>query len=239
MDADVHAALKRQFQEGTLRATSSPPRLRRLWPLVAAAAVIVLLLWGRDGREPQAWTVRGGEGRVNLGGNEYALIAPSGLDSALRGGGRLQVGKDSALALGLAQDLVIELLNEAQIELPSREDLEFGGPIELRVQWGELRVITGPTFVDRSLIVTTPDARVETLGTVFSVVCDSAVTCVCVLEGRIAVGADKTTMDQVPAGQRKVLFRDRRPPLLTESAPEHSSGLEGFRKKYGPTLDPR
>ena len=76
---------------------------------------------------------------------------------------------------------------------------------------------------------------IEVTGTVFSVVCDEGVTCVCVLEGKIRVGRDASDMEEVPAALRKVMFRDGRTPLIMESAPEHREGLEGFLTRLGRT----
>jgi len=154
--------------------------------------------------------------------------AEDALDRALARGGVVQVPEGGrSLVVAVERTLVMEITPGSTVELPS--PTAGRDPLHLRVDQGEVRALTGPDFQGRRLTVATPDGLVEVTGTIFSVACNQDGTCVCVLEGKLQVGADRADLQPVPAGKRKVMFRDGSPAKITDAAPPHIQGLETFR----------
>ncbi len=51
------------------------------------------------------------------------------------------------------------------------------------------------------------------------------------MEGQARIGKDSASMDLIPAGQRKVMFSDGRPPMISPIMDEHQHGLKGFLER--------
>jgi ferric-dicitrate binding protein FerR (iron transport regulator) len=104
--------------------------------------------------------------------------------------------------------------------------------MRVRVDWGEARILTGPAFAGRRLVVETGEGVTEITGTAFSVVRNHELTCVCVLEGEARVGPGPGGMDPIPAGMRKVMFHEDRPALVAPIEPVHERHLIAFVASY-------
>jgi ferric-dicitrate binding protein FerR (iron transport regulator) len=228
LDAPVRASLRRAFQDGTLAEVGAPRRAR--WFTVgAAAAAILLFLWVQHLGPGLRWNVLESPDTLTVDGVVYGTT--DALDRAVARGGVVEVpDAGSSLVLGMESSVVFELTPGSVLEVPS--PTAGDEPLHLAVRQGELRALTGPAFAGRRLAVTTPDGRVEVTGTIFSVACDAGGTCVCVLEGRLRVGVDEADLETIPAGRRKVLYRDGRTAEVSEAAPPHVAGLEDFRAAW-------
>lgn len=241
-DPGFRESLKAGFLAGTLESRPAPgaaPRTRAprraLWAM-AAAAVIAALALVRVGTSSVPWTVQAtsGSGRLQVEGDAVLLADHEGLEQALRAGGSIEMPPDASVILA-GGPVQMELTADLRATLPPPPRRWLSDALRVEVHRGELRVAVGPGLPGGRLRVQTEDGLIEVTGTIFSVVCDEEATCVCVLEGQIRVGPAVPDMDTVPAGKRMVLFRDGRPPLVTDSAPVHRDGLEEFRARLRPS----
>jgi ferric-dicitrate binding protein FerR (iron transport regulator) len=244
MDPGARARIKRAFLDGNTEATVAAhpgvPERRRVrpwrwkWALAAAAAIACVVLV-RDVLLPVGWTVqhRTGSGTIAVDGRHIPLDDSAALERAVRDGGRVVVPPGASIVIAAGDVVSIELMGETDAKLPSPPHRFFATALDTEVRAGEMRVASGADLRGRGLSVRTPDGRVEITGTIFAVMCDDVATCVCVLEGVVRVGRDATAMEDVVAGMRKVMFRDARPSIVTESAAPHREGLEDFRARLG------
>ena len=132
----------------------------------------------------------------------------------------------------LTEALVKELGPRRGVEELTRQLNLVYGALIAEVHHGELRIKTGPGFRGAELQILTTEGRIEITGTVVSVYKGEGFTCVCVLEGTAKIGMDKADLEEIPAGMRKVMFADGRPPMVTEIQPQHEAGLMEFEERY-------
>ena len=81
------------------------------------------------------------------------------------------------------------------------------------------------------------EGRTEITGTAVAVLKMPELTCVCVLEGTASIGRDADHLDAVPAGMRKVMFADGRPPLVVAIEPSHAERLRAFVARNAATFE--
>jgi hypothetical protein len=172
-----------------------------------------------------------GSGVVTVDGQPYQTTDRQRLERALRPGARVEVPAGVELDL-LHPDTVVYELAAATMTLPHSPASGSGKTAECRLESGEVRVLTGPGFGQGRLIVRTPEGMIHVTGTLVSVVSDTTGTCVCVHHGTVRVGIDTADLEAIPAGQRKVMFADERPPIITAIAPPHREHLVEFEAKY-------
>jgi hypothetical protein len=242
-DPGFRERLKADFVAGRLGAATEPPpafpprrRRRRagMWrvlvPSVLALAVIAVVILN-GGPVPELAGVSG-EGTVIVGEITYATSDREAIAGAIRGGSSIEVsdGVDLDLMYG---DVFAVRLSSGSATVPTAPGRWFGKKAVSGVGFGELNVLTGPGFRGDQLVIATDDGVIEITGTLVSVFSDSALTCVCVQEGTASVGEDEDDMEPIPAGKRKVMFADGRPPMVTDIAPPHRDHLIQFEKKYG------
>jgi ferric-dicitrate binding protein FerR (iron transport regulator) len=214
---------------------SGPARRRiRVWrtlvpAAIALAVVVVVILNG--GPQPDVADITG-EGTVTVDGRNFATSERGPIANAVRPGSRVEVSDGVKLDLVYGRTMAVQL-SSATATVPAAPARWFGKTGECRVEMGELSVITGPRFRGGQLVVTTAEGTIDITGTLASVFRDSSVTCVCVHEGTASVGIDAGDMENIPAGQRKVMFADGSPPLITDIAPPHRDHMIDFEKKYG------
>lgn len=232
--------LKREFVSGDIARQQvleldSQPRFPR-WlsrvflPLAAAAVAVVMFIVLTPG---PTWKFHGiaGQGLVAVNGVEVDASDVQTLSRLIRPGARITVPEGVALDLIAGDVLLLELDEGADATVPQNPGRWLREVMLSQVATGELRLKTGPGFPGHQFDVRTPEGLIEVTGTIVSVFRGPDLTCVCVFEGTARIGQDPETMEIIPAGQRKVMFLDRRSPMITEIMPEHEHGLEGFLER--------
>jgi ferric-dicitrate binding protein FerR (iron transport regulator) len=239
-DTAFRERLKQEFVSGdivrqqVLELDTRPGFLRRFGrvflPLAAVAMAVVLILVLLPG---PTWQFHGitGQGLVAVNGVEVDATDVETLARLIKPGARITVPEGVALDLIAGDVLLLELGEGAEAIVPQNPGRRAGTVMLSELAIGELRLKTGPGFSGRQFNVRTPEGLIEVTGTIVSVVRMPDLTCVCVFEGTARIGQDPESMDLIPAGQRKVMFLDRRPPMITEIMPEHQHGLEGFLER--------
>ena len=181
------------------------------WAAIPAAAALVVAVAILD--RPPPWRLMASEGARAATADGHALGQTAEVERMLHAGARVRVPEGSVLTLASAGRLAIELMPGTEMILPAPPGRWLARSGHARVTGGEVRVTTGPAFRGARLTIETGEARLEATGTTFAVLCLPVGTCVCVYEGRVRVGAKRGAMEGVPAGRRREIFRDGRPPL--------------------------
>jgi len=239
-DTAFRERLKLAFVSGeisrqqVLRLDTRPGFLRWLGraflPLAAAVVAVVMFLVLTPGA---VWKFHGiaGQGQVAVNGVKVDASDVQTLARLIKPGARIIVPEGVALDLIAGDILLLELDEGAEATVPQNPSRRSGEVMLSEVATGELRLKTGPGFPGHQFNVRTPEGLIEISGTIVSIFRGPELTCVCVFEGTARIGQDPETMELIPAGQRKVMFLDRRPPMITEIMPEHKQGLEGFLER--------
>ncbi len=241
---------------GVLR--SGVSRRRSIFALagaLAAGIAIVALLRSADrpdeqvaieGASPVAYEIAPGgpadDGSLLVDGREVAVA------DVRAGRTRILAGQDvevrGALPLELVWDdvLLLELVPGSRFSLPGAPRGTGGEPTAVlrgHIANGEVRIVTGPGFLGRSLTVESDDASIEVIGTTFAVIRDSMGTCVCVEDGVTQIHSrDGKQGGRVVAGRRLQLFDDLRPPVASPIRPEETMKLGMLRDRAGTRFAP-
>lgn len=240
-DPDFRARLKRDFVSGALRETGRvaapvrrPWRVRwsRVAPLAAAAAILFVMVVGNRGAPPRV-IATSGEGTILVDGASFAANQTDEINRRLRPGAEIQLIGGAVVDVFYPGTMVWEFAAGSRFTLPRPPGRWYDRTIECALDFGESRVRTGPRFPGTRLTIDTPEGTTVLTGTLVSVYRDSSVTCVCVQEGTAMIGVDAGDLDAVGAGMRKIMFRDGRPPVITEIAPPHQQHLLEFDEKFG------
>jgi hypothetical protein len=154
----------------------------------------------------------GGDGIVVVGNRAISARHVEELETWMRPGARVRVPQGTTLEIVSQGALAIQVTPGTEFFVPEVPGRWFDRIIRARVQSGELRITSGPRFVDASLAIMTPEARIELRGTTIAVICEPAGTCVCVHDGLAMVGALDGPMTAVRPGERRYVFRDGRAP---------------------------
>jgi hypothetical protein len=235
--------LREEFASGTIESAAPPRALVIPWrrrattrwgagALAAAAAVLLVSLLNRG----PAWRVsevRGG-GMVSFDGVPVPTSRRDELARRLRPGVFLQLSPGVELEVASRGLLAIAYAPGTQASLPAPPGRWFQRRSHAEVHGGVIRAATGPGFRGAGLTLETPEARVEVAGTTFTLICESAGTCVCVLEGRVRVGTrGGAGMAEVEAGRRRFVFADGRPEVNTPMLPTEHVELGRLRGRVG------
>jgi ferric-dicitrate binding protein FerR (iron transport regulator) len=224
-DAEFRRRLKADFVSGAIlereRTADRSAGLRRrpwLWASLAAAAAVVLMLLVFN-RGP-GWTLHevSGEGQVVVNGQPVPAQDIDALNRRLGAKADLEVPDGVRLDLICPEMLLLEIAPNSHVVLPADPGRVWGRTLTSRVDKGVILVLTS-------------EGRTEITGTTVSVYKGDDFTCVCVLSGTARIGRQEDTMQDIPAGMRKVMFADGRPPLITEIAAEHEEGLLQFEAR--------
>jgi len=197
-------------------------------PAAAAAALVFALVLNQGPR----WTLTAAEGGGNVvvDGRPIPMTHPADLARALRGGARVVVPEGAELHLANADRMMIVATAGTEFVLPAAPGRWYGRTVGAFVRYGTLRVSTRPGFAGSRLVVTTPEARVEVAGSTLAIICEEAGTCVCVLDGAVAVGPLAGDMEQVPGGMRRFVFTDGSTEM-DEMRPMERMKLTDFREE--------
>jgi len=224
-DPAYRSRLRAQFTSGAIEAAGPavkrlPPRAGTSWfaPALAAAACLAFVLVTFD-RGP-AWQVTRvrGAGTVLVGDRMVELSDAAGLSAALARGGRVRLPADGELEIVAPGSMAIDLARGSDVVVPPAPGRWFRRSARAEVKTGEAFITTGRDFHGARLTVTTEEATVEVVGTTFAVLRHEEGTCVCVMEGRVIVGAAGEEAVEVGAGLRRFCY-PRALARASESAP--------------------
>jgi hypothetical protein len=197
----------------------------------AAAAILVVIITLSRGPALELAQVNI-PAAVTVNGRSYDATDRPVLERALQPGAVVVLAKGTELDL-LDGDAVVYGLSSATATLPQPvAGWQGAKTAECRLERGEIRVLTGPDFRGRRLLIETPEGVAEVSGTLLSVARDEIATCVCVHAGVARVGAHRGDLESVPAGKRRVMFADGRPPIITDIEPAHREGLIKFDARF-------
>jgi ferric-dicitrate binding protein FerR (iron transport regulator) len=242
VDADpaFRQRLKADFVAGRLCEGTGGAKKRRaprrwfLRPglLVPVAVAVILIFAGVLNRGPALQLADvAGEGTVTVNGKVFETSNRDGIEQAIRPGSRVELSDGVAVDVLYAETAVYQLAS-ATATIPKAPGRWFGKAGEGWLEKGEFQVLTGPGFEGAGLTIQTSEGIIQVTGTLLSVVKDAEVTCVCVHHGTARVGIDTEDLEDIPAGKRKVMFADGRPPIVTPIAPPHQDHLVEFESKY-------
>lgn len=238
-DPAYQARLRQRFVSGRIAESRDRlPRTRDIrqavlsWavaPVVVVAMLLVVLIGSRG----PSWSLLrvSGKGSVLLNGEPIAVGPSTDLKEILESQAHLLVPPEVEIELVCDRIAVMGISPGTEVTIPRTPGRWFGKIMSGEIRRGEILVKTGPDFAGNHLLVLTPEGRIEITGTTVSVFCNEELTCVCVLKGEARIGKDTASLEAIPSGMRKVMFRNGRPPLVTEIAPEHRVGLVQFEER--------
>lgn len=233
-DADFRGRLKAQFMAGAIpervvdaaRTEAPPPpgiiafprpffARPAFWSSLAAAAAALAIVVGIGNRGPD-WqvTMAKGDGEVIVGAQHISLHDPKAIGAALARGGRLQLAAGNTLELVAPGEVAVRMTRVTDMTLPAAPNRWFSRDVQVAVRHGDTFYSTGSAFHGARLRVTTAQAQVLVTGTSLAVLSNEDGTCVCVMEGRVAVReahakpGPASAMHMIPAGRRYVFPSD-------------------------------
>jgi hypothetical protein len=200
-----------------------------LAPALAAAVLLIVFFVNRG----PSWSIHRayGTGTVTVDGQTIPIEETETLARRIGTGQTLRLSDTAGLELRCGDRLILEATPGTEFTVPNRLGRWKNREVRIEVRTGEILAMTGPDFTGHSLDITTAEGQTLLTGTIVSVFRDDALTCVCVLEGEARIGTDAADLEAIPAGMRKVMFRDGRPPLVSEIAPAHLEGLAEFAER--------
>ncbi|MEO5987646.1 MAG: FecR family protein [Candidatus Eisenbacteria bacterium] len=214
-EADSHyrAQLRARFTQGDFKTQPDmvvhmPALQRAAWvtPLLAVAACLVLAVMTFN--QAPAWQVTRarGAGAVLVGNRIVPLSSTAMLSAALAHGGRVRLPAGGELELVAPGNMAMSLAEGSEVVIPRAPGRWFARSVHADVRSGEAFITTALGFHGSHLTVSTPEATVEVVGTTFAVLRHPEGTCVCVMEGRVRVGAVGEPMVEVGAGLRRFCY---------------------------------
>ena len=188
-------------------------------------------------RAPQ-WKLESvhGDGIVIVDGAPVPTAHAEDLARRMRSGAFVQLPAGVELELVSRGTLAVQITGGTHASVPSLPGRWFARHAAAEVREGEIRVTTGSAFHGARLAIDTPEARVAVVGTTFAVICEPAGTCVCVMEGRLMVGARGGAMSPVMAGHRRYVFADGRPEESAEMRATEHEPLGDLRARMTPEM---
>lgn len=197
-----------------------------LFVLAAAAAVVALFFSIGDAVQPWRVIDARGTGMVVVDGIEIDPGDEARFERALASARSIDT-RDRELRLVRGTEIVLDLAagtRLAQIRFPA------AGPYSLFTDAGSLRVATGEAFAGKKLRVQTRDLDLDVVGTVFAVDVEPEGSCVCCLEGRVAVQPKaESAARAVEPGDMCFASSDRTRAVEWGAAvPAHSAPLEAL-----------
>ncbi len=238
--AAFRAQLRERFTTGALESSAPVRVLRRPWhhgtgvrwagAALAAAAAFVVVMGANRAPEWRLESVQG-DGLVIVDGAPVPTAHREDLARRMKPGAFLKLPSNVQLELVSRGELAVQVTGGTHASVPSLPGRWFSRRAIAEVQEGEIRVTTGRDFHGARLRVDTPEARVAVVGTTFAVICEPAGTCVCVMEGRLRVGARAGAMSDVVAGRRRYVFADGRPEESADMRAAEHAPLGDFRAR--------
>jgi ferric-dicitrate binding protein FerR (iron transport regulator) len=233
-DADFRARLKAEFMAGAIaeripEAAEAPPQAPAriiafprpffarpaFWVSAASAAAALAIVVGIGNRGPD-WqvTMAKGDGEVIVGAQHISMHDPKAIAAALARGGRVQLPVGNTLELVAPGEVAVRMTRVTDMTLPASPNRWFARDVQVAVRRGDTFYSTGRAFHGAKMHVSTAQANVLVTGTSLAVLSNEDGTCVCVMEGRVAV-ADAhpkspaaAASHMIPAGKRFVFPSD-------------------------------
>lgn len=243
--------LQTEFVTGSISSGLDRSRMREVpgvfrfptrWvqPLAWAAAATLIAVTAIGLNRGPAWQVKdvSGSGIIVVGNLPIPLDHSEQLEAALQPGARVRVPPGATLEVMAPGQLAIVLMSGTDVVMPATPGRWFGRGVSTTLAAGQLRVTTGPRFQGARLAIHTPEAEVAVTGTTLAVICEPHGTCVCVLDGRVDVGARGGEMSVVEGGRRRFVFNDGRGPEADEMRPMEREKLAEFRDSMQTALRP-
>ena len=220
---NLHSALRRQFAYGD---EAEPPARRgpktaRLgrWPWAAVAAAAAVLIAGvyffRPQAKPPIATITEMNGAMQWTGDGGRVAGDLGAGSALGGGTLESLSADSWAVLTFRDASTVTVSGQSTLTISEDEQKQ----IHLREGSVSARVTPQPS--GRPMLIHTPTAKLEILGTQLNVDVERASTTLRVNEGRVRATrlADGSVAD-VPADHQVVVSASRRAGLQVKRRPQ-------------------
>ncbi len=241
---EFRVRLRQEFLTGTIPEPSRAfewrdSRVRGYrWRAALAVAASLALLWGfqRLNRGPE-WRLESvtGPGIVAVDQQPLRAVDLGQLAKLIRPGVRIRTQAASLVLVSPGQ-IAIEVTPGTDIVLPRVPGHWIDRVARGFMAVGEVRMTTGPAFRGARLEMTTPEAMIRVTGTTLAVIREPAGTCVCVLEGRVMVGANPEDMERVDPGNLRFIFGDGRPSARDAIRPVERVKLTMFRESRLPEL---
>ena len=230
---EFRARLRGEFVSGTFRRRAvggSAARPFVTTMLVTAAAACVIALATTFLNSGPAWRVATvtGAGELCVDGRPVTPGALGSPAARLRPGATLEVPDSVQVDLELPGLALLLVVGGSKVTVPGSPGRWFARTLTSSLERGEVRGSTGPGFAGTRFTITTPEAQAGITGTTFAVIRNRDASCVCVLEGAVAMNAGAST-DTVRTGFRRSVFRDGRPPLLEAILPMETMKLTMLR----------
>jgi len=224
-NTEFRTRLRAQFISGALAEQQPaivplPARAGPAWlgaALAVAAGLVLGVMLFNQGPIWQIARVRG-EGTVLVGDRMLSMRDVGNLSAALARGGRVRLPADAEMDLVAPGAIAMTLSPGSDVDVPPAPGRWFQRIAHVVVRAGETYITTGRRFHGAHLTVATDEARVEVVGTTFAVLRHEEGTCVCVMEGKVLVGAVGEAPVEVGAGVRRFCY-PRALGLPSESAP--------------------
>lgn len=243
-DPAFRARLRRDFVSGAITGLGRTPvaeprwrpRLAWVWAPVAAGLLALAGAWLNRGPD---WTVAssGADGFAIVDGRPIPLLHREDLARALRRGGTIRLESTAEIELVAPGQLAVEVTAATDATLPPAPGRWVGRAVRGAVRSGELRITTGRGFRGARLAVETPEAEVEVTGTTLAVIRESVGTCVCVMDGRVMMGARDGAMAPIAAGMRRFMFNDGRPTEEDSMRPMEKVKLGAMRSRHASVME--
>ncbi len=172
------------LRESTVFITKRPATLAR-WRLAVAALAVVALIAGvyflRPSGEPEIATITELDGSVQWTGDGGQVTVDLEPGQRLHGGTLESLSVNSSAGLQFRDGSTVTVSGVSLLTISARDQKEF------YLRHGNLSATVAPQPTGKPLIVHTPAAELEVLGTQFDVTADSSQTKVTVNEGRVRV----------------------------------------------------
>ena len=221
---NLHAALRRRFACDAAGDTPAPVtavgarRSRGAW-MAAAAAVLVALAAGAVALRPKAGaavaTVTEVHGGMQWTGDGGQVVRDLEAGSPLRGGTLEVLSADAWARLAFPDGSTVTVSGQSVLTVARDRQKE------LHLRAGSVSCRVAPQPQGRPMLIHTPTARVEVLGTQLDVDADRAATALRVNEGRVRVTrlADGSVAE-VPADHQVVVSASRSAGMKVDPRPE-------------------
>jgi len=240
---NLHSALRRQFaytlEENSPADTDAPSGIReaqhsprgqaprfRGWSWAAAAAVVALLLAGtcvlRPGAPAQIATITEMNGALQWTGDGGRVIRAPEVGRPLGGGTLESLSADSWAVLTFRDGSTVSVSGQSMLTISDHRQKV------LHLRGGSLSANVVAQRRGGPMLIHTPTARLEVLGTGLNVEAEESLTLLSVTEGRVRVTrlADGSVVD-VPAQHQLVASVDRHARLEVTPRPGPVTAWEG------------
>jgi len=233
---NLHSALSRQFAydaEGDAPAqfglasavqdAAKTPRGRTTrtawwsWAAVAAAAIVLVagVTFMRPGAEEAIATVTEMNGALQWTGDGGRVVHDIEAGSSLRGGTLESLSADSWAVLTFRDGSKVTVSGQSTLTISEDQQKQ------LRLREGSISASVAPQPQARPMLIHTPTAKLEVLGTQLNVDAEAASTTLRVNEGRVRATrlADGSVAD-VPSGHQVIVSANRRVALIVRRRPQ-------------------